>query len=448
MKNMNNMQDEYPQAPPEYEPDTFSRAHHSSLDKDKPNAKKRYGLGGRIVRLVQRTAKVLFCLLLLFGLAYAISGTGNLAGQIGIASGDFPSQLNSPKTVDFHWSYKGKAYFLEETLYGNVDAYYKDNPTKAFTDDVSIDEYYTNLTLHLQDKKDDTASRVVRDIEAEGLKNNLSPDEMLELVISFVQSIPYDGAKYAAMTSSPDHVEASWPRFPYEVLYDDTGICTDKSLLTVALVDELHYGTALFSFDKEEHMVPAIECTSQYSSYASGYCFTEVTNTGFKIGDSSIDELDSGRALTKAAIHHADSGMPATVGALPFQDFHVYGKKDGKTYAGIVETVTTMDRIGTLKADIDARGAELESAKKAYQDLEVSVNADKQEADAAYSQHLAARDASSYRRYTQKFDQYNAAYGEYEKKIKLYNSQVDEYNNMIDEYNSLINSFYDVSVPK
>lgn len=394
--------------------------------------------------------KTLFFMCLLFGVAYNVFGSKDyLLQQVDLITSksneisdvDFPSRLENPKTVNFAWSYKGKEYSIEETLYGNVDAYYKEHPVKALYETDSEAEYYENFSLNLESENDTTIDDVVNDIKSEGIKNNLSEDEILELVISFVQDIPYDDKKYSMMVSEGGNVEDSWTRFPYEVLYDNTGICTDKSILTVAMVNKLNYGTALFGFDDKEHMVPAIQCTQGYSSYDSGYCYTEVTNVGFKIGDSTAGDIEGGKAVTKSSITYGQ-GEAAAPGAGTMEDFHIYGKKSGGIYDGVVETVDTMHKISELENQLRLIGLDVESTKKDYLEFGATVESYKKQADDAYDRHLINKDASSYNKYLDLHKQYGVVYSQYESKVKLYNEKVNEYNNSANEYNALIKSFY------
>ena len=359
-----------------------------------------------------------------------------------MSDADFPSQTENPKTVNYQWSYKGKEYSVEETLYGNIDAYYKEHPVKALYEGDSEEKYYNNFALNLENEKDATISDVVSDIKAEGVKNNLSEEEILELVIAFVQDIPYDDAKYNTMISDSGAAEESWPRFPYEVLYDNAGICTDKSLLAVAMVNKLNYGTALFALDGKEHMAPAVQCTQGYSSYNSGYCYTEVTNTGFKIGDSTVGDMEGGKAVTKTSIKNAEDGGLAAPEANGAEGFHIYGEKKGKIYDGVVETVNTMNRITELEDRLRLMRLDIETLKNNYLKLEGTVASYKKQSDNAYSRHLTSRDAASYDNYLNSYGRYKDIYAQYKNEIKSYNDKVNEYNNLANEYNGLIKSFY------
>lgn len=94
-------------------------------------------------------------------------------------------------------------------------------------------------------------------------------DDFAELVTDFVQNISYDYEKLEA----PDFTI----KYPYETLYDQKGVCSDKTLLAAKILDHYGYGVALFLFEKEEHMSLGIQCPKTSSSYLSGYCYLETT---------------------------------------------------------------------------------------------------------------------------------------------------------------------------
>ncbi len=346
----------------------------------------------------------------------------------------FPGRLEEPKTVHFAWSYKGRDYAVAETLYGNIAAYYRDHPVKSFYEDEAEEEYYGNFAANLFAAEDGTLARLAADIRAAGEREGLTEEQTLELAVAFVQAIPYDEAKYQVVARGKDgDAEATWPRFPYEVLYDDMGICTDKTLLAVALADELGYGTALLSFDAEQHMAPAIQCTPEYSSYGSGYCYTEVTSTGFRIGDAQVGGLEAGKALTRAAKPDAASALA---------DVRIYGRKEGKTYGGVVQTRETLARIDELGARVEALKADVAARERTCQSLKDAVQANDEAAEQAYSRYRAQPKAALYEKYRQAYQRYSEAYDRYSKEYDAYQSQVAAYNRAADEYNGLINTFY------
>lgn len=89
----------------------------------------------------------------------------------------------------------------------------------------------------------DDLARPLRYIKA---ADGLNDGEYLELLITFVQQIPYD----------PD--APSDPRYPVEVIGDMKGDCDEKSLLLLGMLAHEGYDTALLLFPGEHHAAAGI----------------------------------------------------------------------------------------------------------------------------------------------------------------------------------------------
>jgi len=101
---------------------------------------------------------------------------------------------------------------------------------------------------------------------------NGGDDVLLEQVASFVQgAIAYD-------VKTARNLNHKMNRYPYETLFDRTGVCTDKSLLFVRLAMTLGYDVGLFIFDKANHMAVGVRVPQGYGDFNSDYAFLETTN--------------------------------------------------------------------------------------------------------------------------------------------------------------------------
>lgn len=91
---------------------------------------------------------------------------------------------------------------------------------------------------------------------------------------SLVQNIEYDNNKATGV-----EVEATGrghgTRYPYETLYENSGICGEKSFLIVYLLKELGYGTATMVFFSPLHRVAAVKCAPEYDFRDTGYCIIQ-----------------------------------------------------------------------------------------------------------------------------------------------------------------------------
>jgi hypothetical protein len=112
-------------------------------------------------------------------------------------------------------------------------------------------------------------------------------DDQARIAISLVQQIPYGyNQSYARGNGNL--------RSPYMVLYDNSGICDEKSLLLAYLLNELGYGVALFSFPDQQHTAAGIRSPLAFSSNNTGYAFVETTFPAI-ITDDLGEYGDAGR---------------------------------------------------------------------------------------------------------------------------------------------------------
>jgi hypothetical protein len=88
------------------------------------------------------------------------------------------------------------------------------------------------------------AIKEVRNLRYKGGRT-LSDDEYLEMVVSFVQQIPYDNT-------------AQGVRYPIEVIYDQKGDSDEKSILLTGLLSRDGYDVGLLVFPSMKNVIPGI----------------------------------------------------------------------------------------------------------------------------------------------------------------------------------------------
>ena len=87
--------------------------------------------------------------------------------------------------------------------------------------------------------------------------------------IRFVQSLPYNDTSYRNDPSI-------W-HYPYQTLYNDGGVCSDKSELLVYLLRELGFATVIFHFPEEDHAAVGIKTNRTLGYAGTEYSFIETT---------------------------------------------------------------------------------------------------------------------------------------------------------------------------
>ena len=129
---------------------------------------------------------------------------------------------------------------------------------------------------------------------------NLTKDreDQARIAISLVQNIPF-GNSTNVLKFGNLYVE--YQRYPYEVLYDDKGICSEKSALLIFLLREIGYGTASLYYNAENHEAVGIECPREYGVDNSSYCFVETTGPSI-ITDDQTEYFGISRQLDSVPI--------------------------------------------------------------------------------------------------------------------------------------------------
>lgn len=317
----------------------------------------------------------------------------------------FP-ELQNPKEVSYNWEFKHQNYEIKKTLYQSVDQYYSRKEKGILTgqENSSIKRYLATP------KEDQTIDEIAASLVSLGRSHALGQDEIVDLTLAFVQTISYDYEK--AKT------DLTHPRYPYEVLYENLGICSDKSLLADVLIQKMGYGTAVFLFTQGQHMAIGVECPKTYSSYNSGYCFAETTATGNKIG--LIPELKDNlqaTALEALPTYSENQNAPSST---KLSNPLIMAVTKGLAYSGIVNTIKIADEISSLKNDLTQNNAQINDDEKRLKTLGVQIDA-----------YKASGDYVTYNSYV---PTYNVLLDKIKNEIASYNSKVNQYNKLVAEY--------------
>jgi hypothetical protein len=149
--------------------------------------------------------------------------------------------------------------------------------------------YYLN---YINDPEQQSAvAALAKAIEAK----TSNKDDQARIAVSLVQHIPYKEGK-------------GQYRYPYEVLYKNQGVCGEKSMLLALLLKDLGFGSAVFYFLPEDHMVTGIKALSPYDFRNSGYAFIEATEP-YIITDSVTDNLAAYRFTSTMEVTPAGTGV-------------------------------------------------------------------------------------------------------------------------------------------
>ncbi|MFA5049795.1 MAG: hypothetical protein WC501_02195 [Candidatus Micrarchaeia archaeon] len=189
---------------------------------------------------------------------------------------DCNSILLEKNKQSYSWRYEGKSYNLILEFDPYLLIKYKNDPRFTCYEPCknNWEEDYFNQFIFSKDQYPLIDNLILR-------VNESDSDRKLKILLRFVQSIPYDWEGFYSETDSQN--------FPYETLYYNSGVCSDKSLLGALIAKEMGYGSVLFYYEKENHMALGISCPKSLSNYNSGYCFIETTQECARFTDLSAE---------------------------------------------------------------------------------------------------------------------------------------------------------------
>ena len=142
--------------------------------------------------------------------------------------------------------------------------------------------------------------------------------DRVQVIVNFVQSIPYE--------------EAKAQKYPIETLYLSKGDCSDKSILLAKLLDLAGFDVCLFVYDKAQHMAVGIATDDPSEAYKSRYIYIE--STGYsKIGEIPV-EFEGGIKIEEEPeiLTFKEGNSPISGFAALKKSYQLIEKKYGENY--------------------------------------------------------------------------------------------------------------------
>lgn len=193
------------------------------------------------------------------------------------------TKVSSSATEFYHWvpyTYDGERIVIMLTLNSTIYKKFEEKDSHCsgtlescyhkYTDDALQKEYLAPLVRDIKYKSDN------KDIQALH-------------AIRFVQGLPYNDTKFK--------IDPTEWNYPYETLYNDGGVCSDKSELLVYLLRELGFATVIFHFELENHAAVGIKTNHTLGYAGTEYSFIETT-TPAMIGYSNMS-YNNGTGVNK-----------------------------------------------------------------------------------------------------------------------------------------------------
>jgi len=352
---------------------------------------------------------------LMRSLGLGISNT-NLS-RITVAPASAVENITLETSGRFIFKYQNNNYEVVQNLSSSLYNAYRTSPKtytySTATEPPDLREAFYGLFFNLL-AGDTSISDLVVKLKTIAATRGWTDDQLVEFSLALVQYIPYDSAKLAASNNRNTN-----PYYPYETLYLDRGVCSDKTFLAVALLRKLGYGAAILDFPDLNHSAVGIACPSADSINGTGYCYGETTNY-FPLGVIPRS-ISSGQA--QALDEFANLFDPTSLGKI-----EIYQKTSGKIYTGVAATRAKVAALKAAKDDLTVRQTEINSLEISTRAQETDLSTMKAQMDAYYNNGQISQYNKLVPTYNNLVNQYNTAIAGYQAKITEYNQKVADFN--------------------
>lgn len=205
--------------------------------------------------------------------------------------GAVPIQPEPPSTEviekEYTWLFDGRTWTLSLNIPESIYEYYAGLERPPTVD----------YSIYVTHPFDDVYLRtLIEKINFIAISRDYSESEKINLVISFVQSLPYTSD---SVTTPYDE----YPRYPLETLVDGGGDCEDSSILVSSLLYGMNYDVILLGLPG--HMACGVYTQDGYGSYYTlndrEYFYLETTSEGWVIGDIPQDYEEESAYLYELA---------------------------------------------------------------------------------------------------------------------------------------------------
>lgn len=194
-----------------------------------------------------------------------------------------PSEL----ALTYRWTQWSNNYTFTTHIPENLYTHYRNKPRVPVRSTYSSATYYVNYSYYVTDPNDDKELEdIVASFNEFALREGLREEEKLNLMIGFVQSLPY-------VTDMESVGQQEYPRYPIETLVDNGGDCEDTSILMASLLKLMGYDVILL--DLPDHMAVGISSDNvrfhgtYYPENGKKYYYVETTEPGWSIGELPED---------------------------------------------------------------------------------------------------------------------------------------------------------------
>lgn len=346
----------------------------------------------------------------------------SLSTQSNSPSSVKPLQAETDSSTALSWKYGQKSYSYSLPLSSSINKLYSLSQKSFYygsdmSEQAAREKFYS---LFFTEKTGDEAiNNLISYANSIAASNFWSEDKKLEFLMSIIQYIPYDHSK---LNDNPLR-----PNYPYETLFKNSGICSDKTFLAVAILRELGYGAAILDFPDVNHSAAGVSCPAADSVNGSGYCYIETTNY-FPIGVIP-PAISGGQAVSSG------DDLSQLFDSARMSKMEVYQKTSGKVYQGVSAAKKLVGELQEKKQWLESEKQSIEDNNAQLVEQQADLWSQRQKLD----QYQAAGDRESYNALV---GPYNTGVNSYNTALAIYQKQLETYNNVVKEYNNGLKTLY------
>ncbi len=223
-------------------------------------------------------------------------------------------QNGNVESTNFSYVVEGKQSEINFTMYKGLYDYLFSLPDSITSTDGKVPQRSEFALKRINDPNQEILlAPLVKGIE------NLAPDSKVDqarIAISLVQNIPWGSS---GKTITFGGLKVDYSRYPYQVLYDNQGLCEEKSELLAFILRDLGYGVALFYYPQENHETVGIKCPVSESLNGTGYCFVETSGPAI-ISDSNLVYANGEKLNSSPEIMNLSDGISLPEGLPEYRD--------------------------------------------------------------------------------------------------------------------------------
>jgi hypothetical protein len=207
----------------------------------------------------------------------------------------------NPKNVSLKYILRGDEKEIEIIVYQGIVDYLSKIPRTIYR---SKDEEISRADFKIKNINEGEQRVFLLQLLTEIQNIAKSKEDQMRIAVSLVQNIPFGQSDETVIYLGR---EINYSRYSYEVLYDNEGVCGEKSELLAFLLREMGYGVVFFYYQLENHEAIGIKCPLKYSLDSTGYCFVETTGPSI-ITDNEIEYNGVGKLYSKPEVIFISEG--------------------------------------------------------------------------------------------------------------------------------------------